>query len=522
MAAAVMAGLNPAQGLYAGMIASPVGAGLSSSAYMMITTTSAMALAAGGALASLPAEQKLAGAVALTVMIGVCQIAAGLARLGFVARYISNAVMTGFLTGIAVLVVISQLGELTGLAFRGHRALHPLEALVRLDEVVVRTLAVGLATIALVLALERTRIGKMAMLLALIAVSVAVPLAGWDDVALVGTSAPIPRALPDLHMIELARVPALAASALAIAIIGLVQGAGVSQSYPNPDGGYPDVSRDFLAQGAANLAAGALGGMPVGGSAGSTALNVSAGAATRWSNVFSGVFLAVGVVTLGALIERIPMAALAGLLVIAGIGAVNPGRIAAVWHTGRSVAGIMLFTFVATLILPVRDAVFLSVAVSFLLAIVREAEQAGVVEVVLRDGANPREQPAPLRLPSRAVTVLMPHGSLFFAGARTLEAKLPDPAGAERAAVVLLLRGYQEVGSTFIGIVRRYHETLAAGGGRLILAGVSPGVEAQLLATGTTALLGEGGVVTAGRELLAPALTAYRAAQAWLAMEGKQ
>jgi SulP family sulfate permease len=235
--------------------------------------------------------------------------------------------------------------------------------------------------------------------------------------------------------------------------------------------------------------------------------------------VFSGAFLAAGVVTLGALIERIPMAALAGLLVIAGIGAVNSRRIGAVWHTGRAPAGIMLFTFGATLVLPVRDAVFLSVAVSFLLAIVREAEQAGVVEVVPLDGANLREQPAPARLLSRSVTLLLPHGSLFFAGARTLEAKLPDASEAERAVVVLLVRGYQDVGSTFIGIVRRYHEALAAGGGRLILAGVSPGVEAQLAATGTTALLGEGGVVPAGRELLAPALTAYRAAQGWLASQ---
>ena len=90
--------------------------------------------------------------------------------------------------------------------------------------------------------------------------------------------------LPDPSLIFPLIVPAIA-----IGIIGLVQGAGVSQTFPNPDGKFSDVSRDFFGQGAANLAAGFFGGIPAGGSSSGTALMVSAGARSRWANIFGGI-----------------------------------------------------------------------------------------------------------------------------------------------------------------------------------------------------------------------------------------
>jgi len=79
--------------------------------------------------------------------------------------------------------------------------------------------------------------------------------------------------------------------ALSLAVVGLIQGAGVSKSYPNPDGRYPDISRDFFGQGVANVATSFFQGMPLGGSVGTSALNVSAGARSRWANIFSGLFI---------------------------------------------------------------------------------------------------------------------------------------------------------------------------------------------------------------------------------------
>ncbi|HKQ76760.1 MAG TPA: SulP family inorganic anion transporter [Blastocatellia bacterium] len=518
MAAAVMAGLNPVNGLYAGMIGAPVAALTSNSTYMMVSATSAISLATGSALAGLTEEQKLIAVAPLTILIGLIQTAAGLAKLGYLTRYISNAVMTGFMTGVAFLIILSQLGDLTSLSLKAsNQALRLFEAAIRYRELNIRALAAGAVTVALVLAFERTRLKKLAMLLALVAVSCAVNLVSVKGIEMVGASISIPRALPKVVMFDLTHLPGLLISALAIGIIGLVQSAGIGHAYPNPDGKYPEASRDFGAQGVANIASGALRGMPIGGSAWATAVNVNAGAVTRWSQVFYGLFFVTAVLVFGGLIERIPIAALAGLLVLVGFRSLNPGRIQTVWQTSYVAAAVMTLTFVATLTLPIEQAVFLGVAFSFLMTVVREAEKVKVVEIVIREGELPEEREAPRELPSDRITILLPYGSLFFAGARTLEDSLPSADNARRAVVILGLRAQSEIGSTFIGVLRRYSATIQKNGGKLMLAGVNKQVMRQLSKTGTLAFLGEENVFPAGNRLLEPAINALRSARAWLA-----
>ena len=145
--------------------------------------------------------------------------------------------------------------------------------------------------------------------------------------------------------------------ALSIAIIGLVQGAGVSQGTPNPDGRYPDVSRDFLGQGAANMATSLVGGIPAGGSVSGTALIVGAGARSRWANIFVGLFVALIVLLAAPLVERVPMPALAALLIVAGFQGLRVEQAVMAWKTGRISRLVMLVTFVATLIVPLQFAV---------------------------------------------------------------------------------------------------------------------------------------------------------------------
>ncbi len=520
MASAVMAGLNPVQGLYACMIGTPVAGATSSSVFMKVNTTSAMALATGAALLGLPADQQLAAVVALTILIGIFQIAVGLAKLGFLTRYVSNAVMIGFMTGIAVLIILGQLGDLTGLTFGvQNRLLQLAELALRLRQIDVPTLFIGVGTIALVLSFERTRLRTFAMLLALVIASLTVPALSLDSVELVGTATSIPRSLPQFALFDLSQVPRLLGSAVAIGIIGLVQGAGIAQANPNPDGKFPNASRDFWAQGLANVAAGSFMGMPVGGSANATAINISAGARTRWANIFSGVFLAVGVVALAGLIERIPMAALAALLVLAGVRSIKSASILTVWQTSPVPAAIMGLTFVATLVLPVQYAVFLGVGVSFLATVISTSEKVRVVEVVLANNELPQERPAPAALPSNRITLLMPYGSLHFAAARTLEESLPAAETAHRAVVILLLRGHTDIGSTFIGVLWRYAITLQENGGRLMVAGVDKHIYHQLVKTGTLAVLGAENIFPAGDRLFEPALTALRSARRWLAAQ---
>jgi SulP family sulfate permease len=520
MASGVLAGVSPIYGLYGLMIGTPIAALFTGSAFMSVVTTSAMAITIGTPLGGYQGQDQIAALVTIALVIGVVQLLAGLLRLGFLVRFVSNAVMTGFLSGLGVLIVLSQLGDLTGYdSDFSNKVRQSVDLLRNITEVDLPTTLVGLTAIALIVILDRTRLRQFSMLLGLLIVALLPVYFAWDTVLLVGDTADIPQGLPrpvipaplfDLDLITVG---------IAVAIIGMVQGAGVSLGYPNPDGKYPDVSRDFVGQGVANLAVSLFQGLPVGGSLSSTALVVSAGAKTRLANIFTGLFAILAVLLLAPVIEVLPMAGLAAILIIAGVQSIKLPRIQTVWQTGPASRGVMIFTFIATLAMPIQYAVFLGVLLSFVMHIYRSAEKVEIVEVVPLGGGRFEERPAPKQLPSNQVTLLSPVGSLFFAGAAEFEEDLPEVEKAERPVVLLRLRGRDEVGSTFMRVIARYASSLNANQGKLLLVGVSEPVYHQLQKTGLIDQLGDENIYRATSILRDSTLDAYQDATEWLAKQ---
>jgi len=480
-----------------------------------------MGIAVRDALAGYQGEQQIKALVTVALVVGLFQVAAGLLRLGFLTRFVSNSVMTGFLSGVALLIVLSQLGDISAYSStaawtRGNKVLQAVDLVLHFRQIHLPTLLVGLAALGIIVGLERTRLRPFSMLVALVVAALMVPLLGLDTVSLVGNTSEIPAGLPQPYLPVPIPDLELLVSAMAVGIIGLVQGAGISSSYPNPDGKYPDVSRDFVGQGVANLAVSLFRGLPVGGSISSTALVVGAGAKSRWANVFTGLFAILAVLLLGKQIERLPMTALAAMLVYAGFTSFNRERIRAVWETSLVSRGVMLFTFVAVLVLPIQTAVFVGVGLQILLHTFRAAERVDIVQIVPLENGQYAESPAPARLPGERVTMLMPLGSLFFAGAAEFEEDLPLVEAAGRPVVILRLRGRKEVGSTFLRVIDRYGQGLRKNGGKLILVGVSRPVYDQLRRTGVLAQLGEENVYLATRLLGESARVAWEDAYTWL------
>jgi SulP family sulfate permease len=177
----------------------------------------------------------------------------------------------------------------------------------------------------------------------------------------------------------------------------------------------------------------------------------------------------------------------------------------------------MTTTFVATLFLPVAAAVGIGVALSLLLQINREALDLTVVGLTLRGDGSIVVGPAPKTLEDRTVVVLDVYGSLLFAGARTLEARLPDPSGAVRPAVVLRLRGRTTLESTAIEVLSRYAAKLDAVGGRLFLSGIDPKLATRLRHQGAMDALGPLELVTATEVLGASSREAYEQALVFVA-----
>jgi SulP family sulfate permease len=449
-------------------------------------------------------------------------------RLGFLIRFVSNAVMTGFLNGVAVLIILGQLSDLTGYQSSfSNRVAQALDLLLRIGQINLQTTTIGVFTLALIVgllwlkALQRfafiIAIAVATALLALLTLAALPTAANFAAVPTVGGISPIPRELPQLALPQLSLVLSLWLPALSIAIIGLVQGAGVSQGTPNPDGRYPDVSRDFLGQGAANMATSLVGGIPAGGSVSGTALIVGAGAKSRWGNIFVGLFVAVVVLLIGPLVERVPMPALAALLIVAGFQGLRVEQAVMAWKTGRISKLVMLVTFLATLIVPLQFAVLFGVALSILLNTIHQSNKVVVTQWVLQPEGFPLEQPPPKRLPSHQLTVLHVYGSLFFAAAKNMEEMLPAVGDATRAVVAIRLRGKSEIGSTFVTVLQRYSQALQARQGKLMLVGVDPLVRDQLARTGVLELIGDENVFVATPQIGEALNRAVAAATAWLA-----
>jgi len=336
MAAAILAGVNPVQGLYA-CFAGPITGGLTANTRLMvITTTSASALAAGSALSGVPAAQRPSAVPLVAIIAGAALVAAGLLKLGRYTRFVSHSVMIGFLTGIAVNIVCGQIPQLTGVPAEGSFPLaKAVDVLVHPGRIDVASLLTGLGALAILGVMSRTRWNVAGALIALVVPTAVVALAGAAGVARVGDMGDIPPGIPLPHLPDFGLLSfELVTGALAVAVIVLVQGAGVAESAPNEDG-QPKPNVDIIAQGAGNLASGLFRGLPVGGSVGSTALNVSSGARTQWAAIWSGAWMLAILAALSGLVAKVAVPTLGAVLVFAAVRSLRVGEIRTILRTGR-------------------------------------------------------------------------------------------------------------------------------------------------------------------------------------------
>jgi SulP family sulfate permease len=519
MAASVLAGVNPIHGLYASIVG-PIGGGFTASTRLMvITTTSAAALAAGSAVAAVPAEERPGALFLLTVIAGGLMVLAAIAKLGRYTRFVPHSVMIGFLSGVSANIIFGQLADLVGAEVTGPFALAKAwDLLLHLDRVEWGATLAGVFALVVLVALRRTRMAAYSALIALVVPTVAASLLGSEGVPRVGDVGEIPSGLPMPALPHLGDFSlSLLGGAFAVAALVLVQGAGVADAAPNPDKTRSDPNRDFLAQGVGNLLAGLFRGQPVGGSVGQTALNLSAGAAGRWASIFSGLWMALLLLLFSGLVAAVVMATLAAVLIYAAIGSFRVGDVRAILRTGRISQIAVIVTFVATLLLPVATAVGIGLVLSLLMQLNQEALDLRVVQLTPRDDGGFVERPASPRLESRTVVLLDVYGSLFYAGARTLQSRLPDPAQAESPAVVLRLRGRVMLGATAFAVLSDYAERLAATGGRLYLSGVDPAVLEQIRRNRTVDAVTGVRVFEASEVVGESSLHAYHAANTWLA-----
>ncbi len=168
LASAILAGVNPMQGLYALMVGTPIAAFTLSSQFMYVGNTGAMAVATGDALAGFSGAELLPALGILTLMVGLIQFLLGVLRLGGITKFVSNAVMVGFMTGIALLIILGQLKTFTGYSSAySNDVLAGLDTMLHFRQWDMQTFFIGALTIGLIVGLGKTRLKSFNMVLAI-------------------------------------------------------------------------------------------------------------------------------------------------------------------------------------------------------------------------------------------------------------------------------------------------------------------------------------------------------------------
>lgn len=505
MAYASIGNFSAPLGLWSGIVPTIIGSMFARTVLMVTTLTSAIALTSHSVLTSAGLKTSDIGAIAtLTVLTGIVMLTLGLLKLGSVMSYVSTAVMTGFTTGIALQIIAGVIDDATGYSPPSHNTVGKfIDAFTHIGQWQPLAVIVSASTVAVWLLARLVKpLKALATLIALVVVSVPVALLG-TDVQLVSDIATVPRSLPPLTLPDISTIPALATGAVAVALVALAQAAGISAAVANPDGSRSDASKDFTAQGIANMAGGFFGALPTGGSLSRTGVGTSAGARTRWSGIFAGLWLALIVLAVGPLAGYIPMPVIGGLMIVIG-GELVVGRwrdIVLVLRTSALSAAAMIVTFVATTGLPLQQAIFLGAALSMILSLAAISRTGRVLQLEKsEDGWRIAEPPA--TLPSNRTTVIHYTGGTVFAEVNRLEEEWPRTAGAENAAIVLSLgAGPMVPSATFLKALDGIALKLQGQGIHLVVCGVPDRFRALLRRTGRLEHLADDDVVAATDKL---------------------
>ena len=371
MAYAEVAGLPAVAGLWAAAVSLLVYAVLGSSPQLSVGPESTTALMTAAALAGLASGQPgryAALAAALAGLTGVICLVAWVARLGFLADLLSRPVLVGYMAGVAVLMAVSQLGKLTGLAVPGDTPLEEVGFVLRhVGDVHVPTASLAAAILAFMLlasrALPTAPVPLVGMLLA-------TGVVAFFDLASRGVAVvgPVPRGLPPLALPHIGAedLRTLLPAAIGVAIVGFSDNALTARAFASRQGVGLDTNQELLALGAANLASGAAQGFPVSSSGSRTAIGDSLGSRSQLHSLVALSAVVVAVACLGPVLAGFPRCALGAMVVYAAMRLVDVPEFRRIAAFRRAEFALAVGTTVGVLVLGVLAGVLVAVALSVL------------------------------------------------------------------------------------------------------------------------------------------------------------
>ncbi len=375
MAFATLAGLPPQYGLYAAMLPCIVAALFGSSRLMVTGPANAISLTTMALIAPLAAVGSPAYVhlvLTLTFLVGAMQLLLGLARVGNIVDKVPHAVIVGFTAGAAVLIVNSQLGPLLGLALpRGSSvATNVHNAFLQLGAVQWPAVLAAAATVLAALLWRPLNRYMPAMLVAVVAgtlaaMAVAAAVPQWPTLA---TVAALPGALPPLSWPDLSidTVRSLFGATLVMTLLALTEAVAIAKAVARRYGDTLDGNREFIGQGLANLVGAFFSALPASGSFNRSGVNVEAGARTPLAAVFASLFLVAILFFVAPWARLLPLAVIAGLLLVVAWGLIDWAEIARLWRDEPIERWPLAVTLIGTVTLSLEWAILLGITSALL------------------------------------------------------------------------------------------------------------------------------------------------------------
>jgi SulP family sulfate permease len=495
-----IAGVPLQNGLYAAAAGGIIYALFCTSRHISTGPSSSLAAVAGGAVlvTDLAGEQAAQLVAAITLATGLLFLLLALLRMGWIARFLSKAVITGFLAGAAVDVVVGELPKLTGTSAEGDSAWREFAMwLESLGDMQWTTVLVGVTALVVILGLRRLAPavpGALVLVAGGLLASYLFDL-GAHGVELVGDvprGLPVPE-LPDFALVE-QHYATVGIAAVALLLIGFSQTAGDARAFAARHRYRIDVNQESVAQGMANMGAGVFQGMPVTTSLSASSLNESAGARTQVSSLTTGGLVLATLLVLAPLFSELPKAVLGAVIIDAVVfGMIDVPELRRLhrvtrfdfWVAVAAILGVLSVGVLAGVVIGVVLSLGWLVYVATTPPMPLLGRQAGTQ--VFRDlDENPADETFP------GITVLRLDGGLFFATTEALDDRVRGLAedGRRGRAVVLDLEGVNFIDSQGAAKVTELQQLTEAGGITLRLARVKPQVLAVLEADGVVDRIG--------------------------------
>ncbi|MFO8035938.1 MAG: SulP family inorganic anion transporter [Anaerolineales bacterium] len=500
MAYASIVGVSPIYGLYAAMIPPVVASFVGSSDHVVTGPTITTALITSAVLVPFIGQENYPEYVfALAILSGLMRVVMGLLNLDYIIRYVSNAVVTGFLTGASILIVLNQTVTLLGLppvdSHQTHVLLiHLFENLNKINFIV---LSMGLFAIISLFWLQRLWPKLPASLLVILLTSFAAQIFGLDTrgVTLIQDLGNLSQLGLRFHIptfpLKDNIIQTLLIGAGAVALLDTLEDLTIAKSIGYMSGQRVDTSRELVGQGLASIAGGFFQSLPPSGSLTRSAINYEEGATSRVANGLSGVFVFAAFLFIKRWVGYIPLVSLTGVVIISALHLIDRHQIEITLSGRNSSKIVFAATFTAVLFLPLYLSIYLGTILSILFYLYQSSRvKLGYLQLN-KDGKFVKKgfHHIPQNTPETAVIDV--EGDLYFAAAEDLADALHQIMNVEIEILVLRMRRTRLLASTAIRTLEAIQNKAASNGTTIVLCGVSEQTMAMLRDCGLAEQIGD-------------------------------